>query len=300
VGERATILRYVGAVAAAAAAALLALTLLGRKALPAATSSQAPPTQRPSAAPSMPEVESFHLTLTSDPLEAHVEWAGKSVGQTPMLIDLLAGPQTFVLSREGYFSTSVIVNVTPSMEGHTQSRTVVLVPRAGGTSTASAHPGSADGKTRRPVTSAKPSPAAALPEPSTAVVVAEPSAPVPPAPDVPVAPASPSVETPRAAAGPVPTVLPFGPDMSRPVLLSGSDPIYTREAVVAKVEGVMIARCTITAAGRLENCRILKGLPYMDVSMLDALATRRYSPATYQGKPIAVEYVFNVKLAAPR
>lgn len=298
--SRATLLRYGGAVAAAGGAAVLALTLLARKAPAAATSSQAPPAQRPSTAPSMPEVESFHLTLTSDPLEAHVEWAGKSVGQTPMLIDLLAGPQTFVLSREGYFSTSVIVNVTPSMDGHTQSRTVVLVPRPSGTSTTSAHPGNVEGKTRRAVTSAKPSPAAAPPDPPTAAIVAEPSVPAPPALDVPVAPASPTVETPRAAANPGPAVLPFGPDMSRPVLLSGSDPIYTREAVVARVEGVMIARCTITVAGRLENCRILKGLPYMDVSMLDALATRRYSPAIYQGKPIAVEYVFNVKLAAPR
>jgi hypothetical protein len=44
-----------------------------------------------------------HLTLSSDPLEAQVEWGGNVIGQTPMLIDLLPGPQTFVLSRDGYF-----------------------------------------------------------------------------------------------------------------------------------------------------------------------------------------------------
>jgi protein TonB len=98
----------------------------------------------------------------------------------------------------------------------------------------------------------------------------------------------------------VASVLPFGPDMSRPVLLSGSEPAYTREAALAKVEGTVIARCTITVAGTLESCRILKGLPFMDRSMLDALATRRYTPVVYQGHPVAVEYVFNVKLVAPR
>ena len=212
-----------------------------------------------------------------------------------MLIDLLAGPQTFVLSREGYFSTSVVVNVTPAMEGHTQSRTVVLVPRAGSTSSASPRPAIVEERPRRAVVGAKPSPVAG---PSAAVVVAEPTA-TPPAPEIQAAPASPSAETPRTAQDP-PAVLPFGPDMSRPVLLSGSDPIYTREALVAKVEGVMVARCTITVAGNLENCRILKGLPFMDRSMLDALATRRYSPVVYMGRPIPVAYVFNVRLAAPR
>ncbi len=75
--------------------------------------------------------DSFHLTLSSDPPEAQVEWGGKPVGQTPMMVDLFPGPQTFVLSREGYFSATFITNVTDAMAGQNQSRTVVLVPRKG-------------------------------------------------------------------------------------------------------------------------------------------------------------------------
>jgi protein TonB len=84
--------------------------------------------------------------------------------------------------------------------------------------------------------------------------------------------------------------------MSRPVLLSGNDPVWTREALVAGVEGVMIAKCTITTGGTLQSCRIVKGLPYMDKALLDALASRRYSPVMYQGRPVAVEHVFSVRL----
>ncbi len=29
------------------------------------------------------------------------------------------------------------------------------------------------------------------------------------------------------------------------------------------------------------------------------LATRRYSPVVYQGKPVSVEYVLNLKVAPP-
>jgi eukaryotic-like serine/threonine-protein kinase len=264
-----------------------------------------------------PEGESFHLTLSSEPLEGHVEWGGKSVGQTPMLIDLLAGPQTFVLSREGYFSATVVVNVTDTMAGQTQSRTVVLVPR----------PKLAIGgrvKHAEPETPAIHAPVSAKNAPSIGnervsgarhEVAAEPQGDAPESPSagakvgasqVPTSEAS-DVLTPSSPTNlanreneAIPTVLPFGPNMSRPILLSGSDPLYSREAIIANVEGVMIAKCTITTVGMLQNCRIVKGLPHMDKSMLDSLATRRYSPVVFQGKAIAVEYVFNIRLVRPR
>jgi protein TonB len=44
----------------------------------------------------------------------------------------------------------------------------------------------------------------------------------------------------------------------------------------------------------------VKGLPYMDKAMLDALATRKYTPVMYQGHPVAVEYVFNTRLSKPK
>lgn len=95
-------------------------------------------------------------------------------------------------------------------------------------------------------------------------------------------------------------VIPFGEGMTRPKRLSGEDPRYTREAIEANVQGVTIAKCVIEIDGRLQNCRIVKALPYMENAVLDALATHRYSPVTFQGQPVRVDYTFNIKLVMPQ
>jgi TonB family protein len=116
--------------------------------------------------------------------------------------------------------------------------------------------------------------------------------------NLPVPNAAPAAPTPAAPA--LPSVLSFGPEMTRPSLLSGGELSYPREAIVAGISGTIIAKCTITAEGSLRNCRIIKGLPFLEKAALDVLATRRYSPVTYQGKAVSVEYVFNFKVAPPR
>jgi protein TonB len=89
--------------------------------------------------------------------------------------------------------------------------------------------------------------------------------------------------------------------MTRPVLLERGKAVqYTREALEAKVEGTMIVRCTITAEGRVEQCIVLKPLPFLEQAVLENLYSSRYAPVTFQGKPVAVGYTFNVRLAPPR
>ncbi len=96
------------------------------------------------------------------------------------------------------------------------------------------------------------------------------------------------------------TVLPFGEGMTRPELLQGSEIVYTRDARQAKVQGLMVVKCVITTAGKLEKCRVLKSVPLMEAAVLEALQTRVYRPATFQGRPVAVDYVFNLRLTLPR
>ncbi len=67
----------------------------------------------------------------------------------------------------------------------------------------------------------------------------------------------------------------------------------------ARVSGVIIARCTVTREGSVENCRIIKGLPLMDEAVVEALTTRHYRPVHFQGRPVSVTYTFNVKLRMP-
>ncbi|RKH08647.1 energy transducer TonB [Corallococcus sp. CA053C] len=95
-------------------------------------------------------------------------------------------------------------------------------------------------------------------------------------------------------------VLPFLGGMTPPVMVSGAELSYTRQAQLAGVEGVVVAKCVITVEGTMRDCRIIKGLPYMDDAVLSALQSRRYQPMTYQGRPVNVAYTFNIKLRMPR
>ena len=94
-------------------------------------------------------------------------------------------------------------------------------------------------------------------------------------------------------------VIPFGAGMNRPSMTGGRDPIYTKEALAARVEGLMIVRCTINVTGAITNCRVIKELPHMKQAVLDALYSRRYTPVLFNGQPVNVDYVFNIKLVLP-
>jgi periplasmic protein TonB len=95
------------------------------------------------------------------------------------------------------------------------------------------------------------------------------------------------------------SVLPFGEGMTRTEQTSGEPPKYTREALAAHVQGTMLVKCVITVAGILENCRIIKAVPHMDKAVLDALSTWRYKPVHFQGRPVAVDYLIQIKLVIP-
>ena len=64
-------------------------------------------------------------------------------------------------------------------------------------------------------------------------------------------------------------------------------------------EGLVIAKCLITREGRIKNCKIIQSLSAMDAPVLEALESRRYTPVLFKGQPVAVDYVFRIKLARP-
>jgi len=88
--------------------------------------------------------------------------------------------------------------------------------------------------------------------------------------------------------------------MVGPAMISGPEPEFTQEAVQRGVQGQMTVRCVIAHDGSVRNCRVLKGLPFMNASVVDALESRRYHPATTHGKPVDVYYTFNLRLALPQ
>ena len=93
------------------------------------------------------------------------------------------------------------------------------------------------------------------------------------------------------------STIPFGQGMVRPSLLAGEEqPALSREALVAKVEGLVIAKCTITTEGAVKDCKLIKTLPYMDEAIKANLMARKYTPVMFQGKPVSVEYTFTFRI----
>jgi protein TonB len=105
-----------------------------------------------------------------------------------------------------------------------------------------------------------------------------------------------AAEAPAAAA---PRAVPGGPGTTPATLISGRDPEYTREAIAARAEGIVAVRCTITTEGTLTDCRVLQSLPAMDRAVLEAMDTWRYAPATREGRAVAIEHVFTIRLVLP-
>ena len=94
-------------------------------------------------------------------------------------------------------------------------------------------------------------------------------------------------------------VLPFGAGMTRPQQIVGGPPGYTPQAMVARVEGKLLVRCVITITGEVQNCNVIKGLPMLDQVVLDTLRKSRFTPVTFQGHPVAVQYLFTFNFKLP-
>jgi protein TonB len=87
--------------------------------------------------------------------------------------------------------------------------------------------------------------------------------------------------------------------MVEPRLLTKTEITASPQAWAMRVGGVALARCVVELNGSLSNCRITRGLPYMDEPILSALRGWRYTPVLYQGHPQRVEMVITIRVPAP-
>jgi Gram-negative bacterial TonB protein C-terminal len=55
-----------------------------------------------------------------------------------------------------------------------------------------------------------------------------------------------------------------GEAMTPPQRLSGPDPSYTPQALEHEVQGNMQVRCIVGLDGAVRDCRVVRGLPFMD------------------------------------
>lgn len=94
-------------------------------------------------------------------------------------------------------------------------------------------------------------------------------------------------------------VLPFGAGMVRPVMVKKPDIVFSREALAMHVSGVVLLNCVIETDGAVSDCKLTKGLPYMDRQLLEAARGIRYTPTMYQGHPQRISMTINLLVKAP-
>jgi len=89
--------------------------------------------------------------------------------------------------------------------------------------------------------------------------------------------------------------------MTRPKRISGSfDELY-RQGNHLRYHGKLIVKCSVTVEGTVENCRVIRPIrpSELDTKLAQMLQDWRYEPATFDGAPIEVDYVFNLNFVAP-
>ena len=90
-----------------------------------------------------------------------------------------------------------------------------------------------------------------------------------------------------------------GGQMTPPRRISGENLSPSPLALEHGVHGMMVLKCRLEVDGTAQNCNVIKTLPYMTDALLAAARTWRYEPVKVDGKPVAVDYVFRIRLNAP-
>jgi eukaryotic-like serine/threonine-protein kinase len=269
---------------------------------PAPTPAPAPVVVAPKPAepPPAPEKKMVRFHVSTEPAGAHVFIGRHDMGSTPTVFEIPAGGDgmasaEMVLVLEGYPTQAITSGGSGDVvvNAKLQKKVVMRVEKPVPLTKREEEREREEGKAAPVAVRAEAAAAVARgattqpqPQPASLGATAAKPALAPPAPVV--------AEAPR-------DVVPFGEGMTRPVLMQPGRPItYTREAIAARVEGVSIVRCVITAEGAVERCKVIKPLPFMDEPVLEHLQSQRFQPVTYQGKPVSVGYNFSVRLTLPR
>lgn len=107
---------------------------------------------------------------------------------------------------------------------------------------------------------------------------------------------------PPPAAVPPQTQTPIrvGSTVRSPQKIRHADPVYPQIAQAARIQGVVIIEATIGADGRVVNARILRSLPMLDQSALDAVRQWEFMPSLLNGVPVPVIMTVTVNFTLTR
>ncbi len=79
-----------------------------------------------------------------------------------------------------------------------------------------------------------------------------------------------------------------GTDVHAPRKIRDVAPVYPEFARRSRLQGVVIVECVIDERGRVQDARVVKGLPLLDAAALDAVRQWAYAPSLLNGVPVPV------------
>jgi len=79
-----------------------------------------------------------------------------------------------------------------------------------------------------------------------------------------------------------------GGQIKEPKKLKNVAPTYPDIAKQARVQGVVILECTISPQGKVNDVKVLRGIPLLDQAAIDAVRQWVYTPTLLNGVPVPV------------
>ena len=79
-----------------------------------------------------------------------------------------------------------------------------------------------------------------------------------------------------------------GGQIKEPKKLKNVSPVYPDIAKQARVQGVVILECTISPQGKVSDVKVLRGIPLLDQSAIEAVKQWVYTPTLLNGVPVPV------------
>jgi protein TonB len=101
-------------------------------------------------------------------------------------------------------------------------------------------------------------------------------------------PASPPVAPEVPAQAPVLEAVRVGGRILEPKKIKDVRPVYPEIAKNARVQGIVILECRIGVDGRVEDVKILRGIPLLDEAASTAVRQWVYAPTLLDGQPVPV------------
>ncbi len=133
-------------------------------------------------------------------------------------------------------------------------------------------------------------------EEGAAPVLVPPPPPPPPLPTgggpavdgAPVAAGDTGAERPTASSLTPPAPVRVGGNIREPRKVRHVNPVYPEIAKQARVQGLVILECVITAEGNVGQVTVLRGIPLLDQAAVEAVRQWRYTPTLLEGRPVPV------------